>query len=144
MYELMVKCNNYFDRFAYKGKFEIVDNTLLLKDTSKFIEGEFVRFFDSLYNFKVYEIKEITLNGIVLDGVNNEIFDGYLLFCMPAIEFKNLEKDYKKNVTSESVSGYYSATFNDTKLNDKLNVWKIPYISKTYILNAIPIYEFEN
>lgn len=153
---LMQKCNNYFERFAISGDFTIADGKLEI-DTSKFAENQYIRIMGSLFNDNVYKISSIEGGKLTLDiSISSETFTGYVVgLAVPKdfvelstkIDVFNVKNEKSKNITSESVQGYYNVSY-DKSITDGIQAYSVdvklykkPYMGVYYFLNEVDIYE---
>lgn len=153
---LMQKCNNYFERFAIRGDFTIADGKLEI-DTSKFAVNQYIRIMGSLFNDNIYKISSIGGGKLTLDTIlSSESFTGYVVgLAVPKyfidlstkIDAFDVKNEKSKNITSESVQGYYNVSY-DKSITDGIqaysidvNLYKKPYLGVYYFLNLVDIYE---
>lgn len=156
MYQIMQSINNFFERTAEAGTFQITEGKISnLK--AKYIQGQYVRIMDSIMNDGVFKIKSVQEDGsIELDGsTTNEEFTGYIVgLAIPKsfIELTEKMQEYDvklkkhKGVASESIPNY-SVSY-DTSIKSiadafksELSPFRKPYIAKYYFLNWTKNYE---
>lgn len=117
--QIMSECNNYFAIKREARTFKIEDNKLYLD--SKCVKGQYVLIQGSVMNDGVYKVLEVGENYIVLNGLTDEAFNGYLyLLAIPrsfqqlAIEIEEFSLKNKSTViVSESFGNYSKSVATD-------------------------------
>lgn len=156
MYQTMQAINNFFERTAEAGTFQIVEGRIEgLK--AKYIQGQYVRIMDSIMSDGVFKIKSVPQEGAIeLDGLStSEEFTGYIVgLAIPQAFIELTEKiqeyDVKlkkhKGVASESIPNYsisYDTSIKSVTdaFKSELSPFKKPYITRYYFLNWTKNYE---
>ena len=138
IYDLMNKCNNYFTINYEQGEFTIVNNEV--KVNGKYKVGQYIRIVDSLFNDNVYKIISVDNDIIKLDGVNDEVFNGYICglnvpkdFIELVDKINDYENRIKKGISSESIPNYsisYSNEDYSVAFSNELSKYNKPYRGK--------------
>lgn len=156
MYQTMQAVNNFFERTAEAGTFQIVEGRIEgLK--AKYLQGQYVRIMDSIMNDGVFKIKSVPQEGTIeLDGLTtSEEFTGYIVGLAIPQAFMELTEKIKeydvklkkhKGVTSESIPNYsisYDTSIKSVTdaFKSELSPFKKPYITRYYFLNWTKNYE---
>lgn len=158
MYNLMKRCNNFFEKTAECNTFTITEcasDCVISGVKGKYLVGQYIRVMNSLVNDGVYKIKGVEGEKLTLDAFyfgGNETFNGYVVgLAVPKafIDLSEKVKAYenKRHITSESVQGFYSVSFNRNAKDGydayagELAVFQKGYISEYYFLNWVKKYE---
>lgn len=148
---LMTYTNNYFERFAYVGKFTFKDGKLILADTSKFKVGQYIRIMDSLLNDGIYKIKEIGGGTISTDiSFIDEEFNGYVVGLAVPKNFVDLaekigKRACKDGLSSESIQGFYSVSYGGKnameQYSNEINIYAKPYTGIYEFTRWVDVYD---
>lgn len=125
--EIMLYCRNFFYKTKEHGNFIISNNQIKMQ--GRYIKGQYIRIIGSMLNDGVYMIEESIDNIITVTGLNNEIFEGYIMGLAVPKNFLSLAskiEEYKINnkntdIVSESLGNY---SYSKATINGKVVTWE--------------------
>lgn len=109
MLEVMKKCNNFFYYSIEGGKHIIANGRLKVR--GKYLVGQYILIENSILNDGLYLIKSISEEGLEIEGVVDEEFEGVIWGLKVPRDFVELCKKITEYDISNNGKEYVSESF---------------------------------
>lgn len=119
MENLMSYCNNYFYRFKEFGVYNIENNRITIR--GRYLKGQYVRIIGSFLNDGVYKVVNTDENTIILDGLKDEEFEGYVCSLSVPKSFVELDQQIKRYKEENKPTAMISESFGNYSYSKATN-----------------------
>ena len=124
MEELMNYCNNYFYNFREYGKYIINNKSIKIK--GKYIKGQYIKIVGSILNDGVYKVDGYINGFITIEGLEDEVFEGYICSLSVPKNFIKLSEEINQFKETDKPSSYTSESFGNYSYSKATNKNGIP------------------